>query len=219
MPKHKYFHFFILSGLLYGSVICGVLFYAPTAMAQLLDLDTPPRNIAPFIREDQADGNASSTDTEGSGSDSHFDPKKLGPVFRGGVQQQQVISPKPSASAKIQNNNEPGVVGIDLQIRANQYPLLQRVFPNTPAAKAGLKPGDIVSKINGQSTKTLDIVTIDRLIPDRPGSLVKFEVQRQGKSIEIPLTVAPKSSLPGIVQQLFPGIYVSPTGGIYPYMP
>ncbi|MBY0449508.1 MAG: PDZ domain-containing protein [Cyanobacteria bacterium] len=191
----------------------------PSQSLPSLDLDAPPHHIAPFNREDQADEDRLDGENSGSSSDNHFDPKKLGPVFRGGIQQQQVLNPKLLPSAKIQANNEPGIVGIDLQIRVNQFPLLQRVFPNTPAAKAGLKPGDVVSKINGQSTKTLDIVTIDRLIPDRPGSLVKFEVQRQGKPLEIPITVAPKSSLPGTVQQLFPGIYVSPLGGIYPYTP
>ena len=57
-----------------------------------------------------------------------------------------------------------------------------------PAAKSGLRPGDIVTAINGQpvdSARTL----IKGIALTPPGNSVRVTVRRQGKDVELPVTV------------------------------
>ncbi|MCX7384249.1 MAG: trypsin-like peptidase domain-containing protein [Alphaproteobacteria bacterium] len=57
-----------------------------------------------------------------------------------------------------------------------------------PAAKSGLRPGDIVTNINGQpvdSARTL----IKGIALTPPGNSVRVTVRRQGKDVELPVTV------------------------------
>jgi len=67
------------------------------------------------------------------------------------------------------------------------------VEPGTPAAKAGIKDGDIIVKINGQAIDgqhPLDAT----LSQSSPGDLVKVDVLRDGKTIALELTLGTRPS-------------------------
>jgi carboxyl-terminal processing protease len=52
--------------------------------------------------------------------------------------------------------------------------------PNSPAAKAGVKVGDIVKTIDGRHSRTLSPVAGQRLLRGEPGSIVKLTLLRAG---------------------------------------
>ncbi len=71
--------------------------------------------------------------------------------------------------------------------------LLADVVPDGPAAKAGLKRGDIVTKVGGKDVRDPD--DLQRIIANRrPGAAVEVEAMRRGvaKSFTITLSERPK---------------------------
>lgn len=78
----------------------------------------------------------------------------------------------------------------DLIVGKND-PLLQGVIPGTPAEKAGIKEGDIITECNGEklsSSKTIQ----DFLEELNPGDILKLKILRQGKKMEIKIKLGVK---------------------------
>jgi len=66
---------------------------------------------------------------------------------------------------------------------------ITRVEPNTPAAKAGLKEGDVVTAVNGESIADANALRL-RVSRTQPGTTLKMTVQRaEGGQREIPVTL------------------------------
>lgn len=65
------------------------------------------------------------------------------------------------------------------------YALIEGVFKNTPAEKAGLKPGDYIVTVNGKETTDMSISEVVAEIkrPDKKTALLK--IYREGKEIEV----------------------------------
>lgn len=61
---------------------------------------------------------------------------------------------------------------------------ISQPYLNSPAAKAGLEPGDIIIKINGEDTKPLSADVASAKMKGEPGSTVKFTVIK-GRTKEI----------------------------------
>ncbi|MBI4100861.1 trypsin-like peptidase domain-containing protein [Candidatus Microgenomates bacterium] len=62
------------------------------------------------------------------------------------------------------------------------------ILPNSPAAKAGLKEGDIITKVNGeQITKSKSLVTL--IGKFQVGDEISFTILRDGKSQEVKATL------------------------------
>ena len=53
-------------------------------------------------------------------------------------------------------------------------PLIQRVYENTPAADAGLQPGDLVTAVDGRSTAGQDAGTVAAWLKGDPGTRVEL---------------------------------------------
>ena len=72
--------------------------------------------------------------------------------------------------------------GLGIEVWVNKDGVLTIVTPmeGTPAWKAGVKPGDRIMKINGESTKGMSIVEATARIRGEVGSEVKFTVARDG---------------------------------------
>ena len=80
-----------------------------------------------------------------------------------------------------------------LGIPKNQGELISRIEPAGPAAKAGLRAGDVVTKVNGQAV-TPD-QTLSYLVSNvKPGSTARLDVLRNGQSQVITITVATRPS-------------------------
>ncbi|MFL5295076.1 MAG: M50 family metallopeptidase [Phenylobacterium sp.] len=63
---------------------------------------------------------------------------------------------------------------------------IAKVMPNTPAAQAGLLPGDVLLKANGQTVKTFD--TIKQLVILRTGVPIDLLVDRAGRQLQLSVT-------------------------------
>lgn len=72
--------------------------------------------------------------------------------------------------------------GLGIEVWVNKDGVLTVITPmeGTPAWKAGIKPGDKILKINGETTKGMSIVEATTKIRGDVGSEVRFTVQRDG---------------------------------------
>lgn len=66
---------------------------------------------------------------------------------------------------------------------------IEQVTPDSPAAAAGLKPGDLLLKLDGQPLGSVARLS-DTLAERKPGDRVTLTVRRGGKDIELAVTLA-----------------------------
>jgi len=75
-----------------------------------------------------------------------------------------------------------------LGLKSDDGVVIQDVQPGKPAAKAGLRPGDIIQEIDGKKTPTgsalLDIVANEPI-----GKTVQIKINRDGKTMTIPVVI------------------------------
>lgn len=65
---------------------------------------------------------------------------------------------------------------------------LQQVVPNTPASKAGLKGGDVITEFDGKKIENADDLR-NILGSKKPGDKVKVKVLREGETLELEVTL------------------------------
>lgn len=100
-----------------------------------------------------------------------------------------------TGTVRAEQPKEPGIVGLDMAIRPQSWPLVQEVFPGTPAADRGVQVGDVILAVDGISTQGKSDQQVDVMISDIPGTPVRLSIQRGERLIEVTLTVAAKSQL------------------------
>ena len=71
--------------------------------------------------------------------------------------------------------------------------LIEQVTPDSPAAKAGIKRGDIVLALNGEPITGSGQLTA-RIGNTPPGTTIRLKIFRDGKTFEVPVTLAPGSA-------------------------
>jgi len=70
----------------------------------------------------------------------------------------------------------------NIRIRDNQGVLIVGVARNSPAARAGLRPGDVIRKVGGRAVKTVDEVQ-QAVGNSRIGSNLPVEISREGRGL------------------------------------
>jgi M6 family metalloprotease-like protein len=93
---------------------------------------------------------------------------------------------KPRASAV------PGYLGIHVTADAAGPLTIDQVQAGSPAAGAGLRPGDIVRRVDGSRVKTAAALR-EQLQGREPGAAVVLDIERAGKAQEIRVQVAATS--------------------------
>lgn len=78
-----------------------------------------------------------------------------------------------------------GVLGVALDPQRDDAAQIQSILPGSPAEKAELKPGDIITHVNGKPTKTRDEL-IAEIKRHRPGEIVRLTVRRGERTLAIP---------------------------------
>jgi serine protease Do len=68
-------------------------------------------------------------------------------------------------------------------------PYVEEVLPESPAAKAGLKPDDLIVYVDGEPVTSIAAFK-DIINRTRPGTLLKLEVRRGDKLVTVELTLA-----------------------------
>ena len=90
-----------------------------------------------------------------------------------------LLEPKFSKEMKLQTRGEFGGLGFVIGMRDGNLTVV-KVLKNTPAQRAGIKPKDVIARIDEQSTVNLDLQdAVDRL-RGRPGTKVSVTVQHPG---------------------------------------
>ena len=72
----------------------------------------------------------------------------------------------------------------NLSVQDDRGVLIYSVMRNSPAAKAGLRPGDVIKKINGQTVETADRVQ-NAVEASSVGGSLQVEVSRNGRSTTV----------------------------------
>jgi regulator of sigma E protease len=97
-----------------------------------------------------------------------------------------------------EGNDPVGEVGILPDYGVAVPVTIRGVAANSPAAQAGLQPGDRLVAINGQAVRNRDQVTGD--IYEVQGNQVQLTVERQGRQMEITSGLDPQAVKEGKVQ-------------------
>lgn len=79
-------------------------------------------------------------------------------------------------------------LGIAGNPRADDCRITQ-VYPSMPAAKAGLKPGDVVLRVNDQDIRNFPELT-QRIRQQQPGDKVTLRIERDGDELEVEVVLA-----------------------------
>jgi carboxyl-terminal processing protease len=75
--------------------------------------------------------------------------------------------------------------GIGSMVRSNgEYAVITEVYRNFPADKAGLKPGDIIKKVDGVSLSGIPTDKVSDRLKGDPGTPIILTVERNGKETE-----------------------------------
>jgi serine protease Do len=72
--------------------------------------------------------------------------------------------------------------------------LVQEVQPGGPAEKAGLKPGDIITTVDGRSIKDGDDL-VNEIASRRPGSTIRLSYMRDGKPADTTVTIGDRDKV------------------------
>ncbi|MBL8616674.1 MAG: trypsin-like peptidase domain-containing protein [Deltaproteobacteria bacterium] len=76
-----------------------------------------------------------------------------------------------------------------LAVEADQAAVVGTVYPGTPAAEAGLEPGDVIVALDGAAASTTDGL-IRAIGARKPGEQLRLEVLRDGEKTELKVTLA-----------------------------
>jgi S1-C subfamily serine protease len=80
--------------------------------------------------------------------------------------------------------------GDRINLTANKGVLLVNIVPRSPAALAGLRSGDVIRQINGQSVTTVE--EVQKLVENSQiGNPLQVQVERNGQVTQIPVSPAP----------------------------
>ncbi|HTW44830.1 MAG TPA: S41 family peptidase [Acidobacteriaceae bacterium] len=87
----------------------------------------------------------------------------------------------PKAYARMQEDESGKYYGVGMYIQPqNNKVVVVYPFEGSPAFKAGLRPGDVITAVDGKSTEGLDTVAVANLLKGPKGTHVTLTVSREG---------------------------------------
>ncbi len=100
----------------------------------------------------------------------------------------QFLSPAAYKEMKIETKGEFGGLGVEITLKDG---ILTIVTPleDTPAYRAGVKPGDKIIKIDGESTEDITLNGAVKKLRGKPGSEVTITIMRPGKKEFMDFTI------------------------------
>jgi carboxyl-terminal processing protease len=98
------------------------------------------------------------------------------------------IEKKGSEQLEIITKGKYGGVGMEIGKQSGNITVISPI-DNTPAKRAGIRAGDIITAIDGESTEEMSLQNASGKLRGTPGSEVKLEIRRPGISNSIKLTL------------------------------
>jgi Do/DeqQ family serine protease len=96
----------------------------------------------------------------------------------------EMVTLTPEVKQAINSNPNSG-----LTLEADKGVLIAKVLPDSPAALAGLRAGDIIQKIDAQVVT--DSISVQKLVDSKPvGSKLQLELSRQGQTLNLSIQTA-----------------------------
>lgn len=111
---------------------------------------------------------------------SHTPPRVNAIRPRAGLQQQTLKGSTQNQGLKAAAQSSVGIIGVKFVTVTGRQPVIQEVFPGTPAAGVGLQPRDVIVAVDGIATAGLSKDEIFDLIVGTPGTSVTLSVLRNG---------------------------------------
>jgi len=99
-----------------------------------------------------------------------------------------LMSPEEYENLRLQTTGEYGGLGIQIALRDGWVTVIAPL-PNTPAARAGIQPGDRIVEVNGQSTRGWTEDQAVRALRGPKGTTVRIKVVRVGVDEPIEFTI------------------------------
>jgi serine protease Do len=91
--------------------------------------------------------------------------------------------------------NEQPSIGIQITAEEGKdHPVVKAIVEKGPAAKAGMKEGDLIVKVADTEVKTPQ-EAVKVLLKQKPGDKLKIVVSRDGKEMPLEVTVGKRSEL------------------------
>ena len=101
-----------------------------------------------------------------------------------------------------------GITGVDLasiiaryktDFKAKEGVYIQQIYTGSPAAAAGLKEGDIITELNGESISDMNSLKAE-LVKYRPGDKVTLSIERKKSvsKVEVTLASAEDANMPAL---------------------
>ncbi|MCX7592163.1 MAG: S41 family peptidase [Fischerella sp.] len=93
------------------------------------------------------------------------------------------MDPKQFEALTSQTSGEVSGIGIRMEVNEkNKRLVVVEALENSPALKAGIKPGDEIVAIDGKPTHKMKIEDASKLIRGRAGTMVTLRLERDGRS-------------------------------------
>ena len=103
----------------------------------------------------------------------------------------QFMNPDDYDELKVDTEGKFGGLGIEISLKDDLLTIITPI-EDTPAWKAGLKPGDRIVKINGEQTRGIDLSAAMKKLRGKPGEVVNLTILRESekKLLEFKITRA-----------------------------
>lgn len=98
------------------------------------------------------------------------------------------MNPRSFRDMQVQTRGEFGGLGIEVT-QENGYVKVISPIDDTPAARAGVKPGDLITHLNGQSTQGLSLQEAVEQMRGERGTSIRLTIRREGETRPVELTL------------------------------
>ena len=171
----------IVAGTLSAAVICGGWFFESGLRGNPVVKGGSAlfEQVADHVRRDYVDS---------IGQDSLYHAAVTGMLYELGDPHTAYLSPERYTRLQETTNGSYIGLGVQIDIRGGWITILAPV-PNSPAERAGLRTGDRVVEVDGQSTQGWTQDEANKALRGEPGSVVHLTVERPGVEARIPIAV------------------------------